>query len=409
MLKKLAKGSVIAGVGVVGGSIIEYAYYIMMAKMLGPTPFGLLSTSLSIMFIMLTLITSGVGLSLAKFISEKEGQHKIKALIYNGLAVSFIATCVISAALFLTAKTILPKTGAGDLSTPLVLFSAVMPFLALSSVSITALQGLNRMPSYSATIILNALAKLAAALYAVGLGYGLYGAIGAYAAGALVSAAYGFYLLRKHLSLRQHLDTKLIKRIILFSLPIAVLTIFVHALLKSDVVFLKFLGISNEEIGYYTAPALIARAVYFAASSIAVAALPILSAEGKLKWGRIRKPLALILLAFAGGNTIILVLHNQIIRLFFTSEYWVVSALLPPLSFAASLLALAYLASTALIAQGKPQKMLAPLFFGFIVYAVMMTLLTPKIGLHATYASMMAGNGTYLTLTLAENRRHATS
>ena len=217
MLKSIVKGSFLAGVGVTAASLLEYVYYVSMANMMGPDSFGLLSAALSVMWILVTLLTYSIGLSLAKFISEDENIEGIRTLVFNGLSLSFAATCATSVLLFFLSILVLSKTAISDLTMPLSLASFVMPFLAVSMILVTVFQGLNRMKNYSTMLVSNSLVKVAVAAYLVYAGYGMHGAIGAYAVGAVFSAAYGLHLLRDYVKLRQRLNTKLIKKIAFFS------------------------------------------------------------------------------------------------------------------------------------------------------------------------------------------------
>jgi len=406
VLKKIVRGSALAGVGITVGSFVEYLYYFSMADMLGPAAFGLLSATISIMWILVTVLTYSVGLSVAKFISEEGGLGKIRVYVFNGLSLAFLASLV--AAVFLLALVffVIPKTALADMTTPLFLVALSMPALALSMISITLFQGLNRMGGYSSILVLNSAIKVGLAILLVYFGYGLYGAIGAYGLGALATTVIAFIVLREHVDLRQKIDSVLIKKIAFFSLPVAAVTIVVHVLLKSDVVFLKALGVSNEQIGYYTGAALLARAVYMASSSIAIAALPIISSQKTLMWRSLKKPIALIAAGFIVGNVFIALFPAQLIDLFFPIEYTQVSHLLPPLAVAMSLLSMGYIGSTTLIAVGKPYEILKPLLAGVVAYSVLITYLTPKIGLSATYTSLITANTIYLILTVFQARKH---
>jgi len=406
VLKKIVKGSAVIAAGTTVAAGIEYVYYVSMARMLGAGQFGLLSTALAVMWILVTLLTYSVGLSLAKFISEDDNLKKIRALTFNGVMLAYCATLAASLTLLVFAVLVLPSTHASDLALPLVLVAAVLPFFALSTVAVTIFQGLNRMGDYSALTVMHSTIKVASAVALVYAGYGMAGALGAYAVGAAAATIYAFLKLRKFLDARQKLKADLVKKIAFFSAPVAAVTIVIHVLMKSDVIFLKYFGLPNELIGYYTGASLVARFAYFASTSVAIAALPLLSRRKGLRWAELKKPAGLVLAALAAGNLIVAAAPAQIITLFFPADYASVSWVLPPLTLAMSLLALGYIGSTALIARGRPKKTLKPIFAGLIVYVALISALAPRVGLHATYISMIAANLVYLALTLAENKKH---
>jgi O-antigen/teichoic acid export membrane protein len=54
-----------------------------MAHFLLPNTFGILSVSLSIFWISATILTSGVGISMAKFIAEDTNEERVTSYLLN--------------------------------------------------------------------------------------------------------------------------------------------------------------------------------------------------------------------------------------------------------------------------------------------------------------------------------------
>ena len=79
IIKRIAKGSAVILIASVIVAILEYAYQVSMAHFLSPSIFGILSVSLSSFWIASTILTltSGVGISMAKFIAEDRKEEQV--------------------------------------------------------------------------------------------------------------------------------------------------------------------------------------------------------------------------------------------------------------------------------------------------------------------------------------------
>ena len=85
LLKRIAKGSAVIFVAIVITAILEYAYQVSMAHFLSPNTFGVLSVALSIFWVSATILTSGVKISMAKFIAEDTNEERVSSYLLNGI------------------------------------------------------------------------------------------------------------------------------------------------------------------------------------------------------------------------------------------------------------------------------------------------------------------------------------
>ena len=81
-LERIAKGSAVMFIAMLTHHILEYAYQVSMAQFLSPNTFGILSVFLAIFWISATILTSGVKISMAKFIAEDTERVKGSQAIY---------------------------------------------------------------------------------------------------------------------------------------------------------------------------------------------------------------------------------------------------------------------------------------------------------------------------------------
>ena len=81
--ERIAKGSAVIFIATVITAILEYAYQVSMAHFLSPSIFGILSVSLSIFWISAVILTSGVKISMAKFIAEDTNDERVASYLLN--------------------------------------------------------------------------------------------------------------------------------------------------------------------------------------------------------------------------------------------------------------------------------------------------------------------------------------
>ena len=81
ILERIVKGSTVILIASVIVAMLEYAYQVSMAHFLSPSIFGILSVSLSSFWIVSTILTSGVGISMAKFIAEDANDERVSSYL----------------------------------------------------------------------------------------------------------------------------------------------------------------------------------------------------------------------------------------------------------------------------------------------------------------------------------------
>jgi O-antigen/teichoic acid export membrane protein len=85
ILERIAKGSVVIFIATVITAMLGYAYQVSMTHFLLPNTFGALSVALSIFWISATILTSGVGISMAKFVAEDANEERVSSYLLNGI------------------------------------------------------------------------------------------------------------------------------------------------------------------------------------------------------------------------------------------------------------------------------------------------------------------------------------
>ena len=197
MIKRILKGSVVILIASIIVAMLEYSYQVSMAHFLSPNTFGILSVSLSIFLISATILTSGVGISIAKFVAEDTNDERVSSYLLNGILTELILAAAFIFILLLLSLFVLPTTKYSDLAMPLVVVSIILIPYLFFEISGATLQGLERMKGLGSIMSLERGIKLIAAILLVFLGYELLGALFAIFFSSLIAASFGFWLLRR--------------------------------------------------------------------------------------------------------------------------------------------------------------------------------------------------------------------
>lgn len=386
-LRRVLGGSLIGSAAISASAVLEYAYFLLAGHWLDPASFGLLSTAASILTILIIVVTSGIGTSVAKFAAEAPAE-KAHTFITNGTVLQIVLAVLFSAVLLLVKDLIIP--GQFQDLAPLLNFALWMiPPLALAAMLPYAFQGLGRITEIGIAQVTNVLARIAAAAAFLKLGAGALGALAAYLPGALATLA--FCALRLHSSFDlKSLQVGVVRRIARFSIPVSISTILITLFVRADVVFLKlFLGGQvNEVVGQYTAPALLARSMYYLGCGLPLALLPAVSASRNLQQIFLKRILIGTTLALAVITLLAHFFDEALIAFLFPQKLTGQANLLTPLMIASSTLTLASTLSTVLIALGHPEVAARGLFIGFVAFTIGSWLFIP--GVETTFFSLPA-------------------
>jgi len=407
ILERIAKGSAIIFIATVITAILEYVYQVSMARFLSPNIFGILSVSLSIFWISAIILTSGVKISMAKFIAEDTNDGRVSSYLLNGALAQLILAAAFIIILLLVSLFVLLTTKYADLAMPLAVVSAILIPYTFFEISGATLQGLERMRGLGSIISLERGVKLAAAIFLVFLGYELFGALFAIFFSSLIAALFGFWMLRRYiLTSRFDPDKEVMKKILFFSIPTAMITIFFTILLRSDVILLKFLlpqDTANIKAGYYTGSAVLARLIFYFSSAVPIALLPVVSSmheKSGFELKDARKFIPLIIIVFVLINLLYLAFGYDLVETFFPPDYLKSAYVLPYLAFGISILSIDNIIATILIGMGKPKVVVKALSIGLAVYLGLVFMLVPVYGIMGTAWGMIGGSSTLLVLFL---------
>src|SRR5436305_4434478 len=308
-------GSFIMLVGTAVVSVVNFGYQVTMARTLGPAFFGDVSV-VATLLMLFSAITQSFQLVCAKFVARNQSREG-KVSVYRQLMKrAWMAGIAVAIALTVGRGAV---TSLFRLNTPwLIIFLAVaVAFPVPTGVKRGGLQGLCNFQSLNSNFVLEAVFKLVAALVLVGVGYGVYGAVGAVAisvVGAFIVTPVAFP------------ETSLSSACVPASFREgfqAILFSGGHVLINNvDILLVKFF-FSPEDAGLYAAVALFGRLLYYSSWAIITAMFPVSAGiETEGKGSRVLlTPFLLVLGMSVAFVVMLLVVPNFLVTLVFGQSF----------------------------------------------------------------------------------------
>jgi O-antigen/teichoic acid export membrane protein len=178
-------GSFIMLIAMMLVNVFNFAYNMVMARMLGPAAFGNINAAVTLL-LLASCISLAFQLVCAKFVARNQADSGKAAVVHNLLGKAWIASLALGAGLFVAQKPI-----AAYLNVP---SSWIIGILALGiaayaplGVKRGAMQGICAFPLLGTNFVLEALTRFFVGAGLVVAGYGVLGAVGAISASVIVA------------------------------------------------------------------------------------------------------------------------------------------------------------------------------------------------------------------------------
>jgi len=162
-LKKIARGTGIALVGMTLGLLFGFITRLIIARYGLQANYGIFSLALVVLSFAVTISSLGLSRGATRYIAYFRGkgeEAKVRGIISASLQFSLVASIIIGVAIFLTAETIAVSIfHTPDLALALKIFAAGIPFLTLIGALVAFFRGFDRIEPgiYFQNIALNAL------------------------------------------------------------------------------------------------------------------------------------------------------------------------------------------------------------------------------------------------------------
>ncbi|MEK6891527.1 MAG: oligosaccharide flippase family protein [Nanoarchaeota archaeon] len=350
MIKKifsneLVKGSLVLFVTFNIFNVLNFIFQFSMARMLGPSDFGILASIMTLLYF-LALPSESIQTVVSRYTSKfkvENNDGKIKNLLFKSLKNGLFAALV----LFLVLMPLFFAFGYFlNIPFSVVALCGLMlfPFLLIPATR-GVMQGMKKFNALGWNMIFDSSIKVIAAILLVYLGFGIYAAVGSIIIGGLAALSISFIPLKKVIKSKS--EKADFSGIYKYGSPIIIVLLPV-LLMQSIDVFLARRFFSAEIAGHYAVANLIGKMIFFGTLAIAKTMFPISSEKfedsGKdnEKTRKIfYKSLIMVLGLCFSALIILLLFPSLLISLLFGKEYLEITGIVFNIGIAFTFISLA--------------------------------------------------------------------
>jgi len=256
-------------------SVGQYAFHLIMARMLGPQQFGVLESTISLLYIFsIPLLT--ITLVIVKYVSSYKGKNDLAAvhsifLYFNKNIMLYGAVAIVILLLFSSFFVSFLHLPSQSIMVILIISFYIGLLVQLNR---SVLQGLLHFSGITVTNTVETATKILFAVGFVYLGFEVNGALFAIALGGIVAYAVSFLFLKKLRTYKHGTFEK--RKLFTFSLPVFLSSLSVTSLFTTDILLVRHYFPATEA-GYYAAIALFGKVIYYGVSPIVQVMFPMIS------------------------------------------------------------------------------------------------------------------------------------
>lgn len=385
----LLKGSLILFASNIAMRGLDFAYRVLMGRMLVPYEYGLLNLAVPLQFMIIIVASAGVAPSVARYISKYKASGQTaklnevvsSAMFYYsllgiGLSVLFILLAEpLAVSLFHTAELV-----------PLLIMAALtIPIMMFVAIFTGTFQGFKKMEYMSYSLVVGQIFRLILAVAFVWLGWMAFGAVTGSLLGFLMAVPLVVYLYRKLKVKYTRAVFSTFKEILYFSIPTTITALSIFLLAFTDIFFIGAM-LEPVQVGIYSAASPIARLPIAFAVAVSTTLLPMVSESHEKKDKKIRQhtrestkmitiaviPMVIGLFVFAG----------PIIGILFGPNYLAAVEPLRILSIGVAFMSFFAMSFGIFQGMGKPRIPMYVLLFVAVLNIILNSFLIPAYGIN---------------------------
>ncbi|MCU1253837.1 MAG: hypothetical protein JWM83_136 [Candidatus Angelobacter sp.] len=181
----MLNGSAIMLVAMMLVNVFNFAYNMVMARMLGPAAFGNINAAVTLL-LLASCISLAFQLVCAKFVARNPSDSSKAAVVHGLLGKAWIVSLAVGAVLFLAQRPIATYL---NVPSPWIIGVLALGIAAYAPLGVKrgAMQGVCAFPRLGANFVLEALTRFFVGAGLVVAGYGVLGAVGAISASVVVA------------------------------------------------------------------------------------------------------------------------------------------------------------------------------------------------------------------------------
>jgi len=321
---KLVSGSLVLFLGSMIGSFGNYLYHLLMGRMLGPEKYGILSSLISLIYL-LGVPVSTLNLAVVKNVSVLKSDKRAIGGFYSWITkkATFFALLIFLPALFLSPLIASSLKVDSSLLVVIILLSGLISVFA--SLNFGVLRGLLKFTQMAAVSVGTIVMKVILAVVLVYFGFGVFGAVSPFLVSGILGLIFS-YIIISHFLGKANNNGKFreASSLVRYLIPIFLFNLAHTSLYSVDVILARRFLVS-QQAGFYAALSTLGKVIFFATSPIVMVMFPLIS-EKHSNGGNYKKIFKLSFLSvflmavFVGG--IYLLFPQLMVQLLFGSRYF---------------------------------------------------------------------------------------
>lgn len=268
----LFSGSAIMFVGNMGANVINYAYHLIMGRLLGPVGYGILASLYSILYLV-SIIPSSASVTIVKFISSAKENELYS--VYESIRKFIFKLAMILALLIVIISPLISKFLHIENIIPVFLIAPILFLSLITLVNQSASQGLLKFSGFVIPVLISSLSKLLIGVVFVLIGWSVFGAMSGIVIGAIFAFVYSLFYIKKQIK-KTKVKTIDLKPFLKYSGPVLLQSLAFTSIFTVDVILAKHF-LDPFSAGIYAALSTLGKIIFFATSPIASTMFPVIS------------------------------------------------------------------------------------------------------------------------------------
>lgn len=269
----LFSGSLIMVGGTMGVNVINYAYHLIMGRVLGPVDYGVLASLYSLLYLV-AVVPNSASVAIVKFISSAKSESEVASIYSNINKFVFKLALVLSVILLFISPLVSNFLHINDIKSVASL-SFILFFSLIALVNQASSQGLLKFVGFVGPGLISAITKLSIGLALVLMGWSTFGAMVGVSLSAVFSYIYSVWYFKKQVRVKKTSSFNL-KPFLKYSLPVVIQALAFTSLFTTDLILVKHF-LPPFEAGIYAALSTLGKIIFFAVTPIAATMFPLVS------------------------------------------------------------------------------------------------------------------------------------
>ncbi len=281
----LFSGSAIMIGGSMAVNVINYAYHLVVGRMLGPVNYGVLASLFSILYIV-AIVPTSTSVAVVKFISSAETDKSAGRIYFAINKLVLIIAFILAIALLFVSPFIASFLHINNVFL-VILISPILFFSLITLVNQATSQGLLKFMGFVLPNMASSVIKIVLGVLLIALGYSVLGAMYGVLLGGVLAYFVSLPYIRKLVKSDVGSVDYDIYPFLRYSLPVLLQALAFTSLFTTDIILVKHF-LSPFNAGIYAALSTLGKIIFFASSPISSVMFPVVSGR-VAKGGKYKK------------------------------------------------------------------------------------------------------------------------